>query len=103
MLEKTITANNKVRANPQYPIVAGVDKDNVPQLVRTTADGRLDLGGVALPAWDRFEVAFIGATNNVATVVYRLDGNLVGTWTFTYRHGAVADDDDVISGVFTTP
>jgi hypothetical protein len=99
VLEITITGNQKLRANQQYPVVAGVDKDKVPRLVRTDADGRLELSGVSIPTFDAFAVAYYGATNNVHTVIYTRNGTEVARWTFTYVGGAAADDDDVASGV----
>src|SRR4051812_42314065 len=103
MLEKTITQNNKVRASTQYPIIAGVDKDNVPQLLRVKPDGTIDLGGVTMPVWETFQVNYIGSTNNIGTVIFKVQSNEVGRFTFTYRNGAAADDDDIATGAFTTP
>jgi hypothetical protein len=103
MLEKTITQNNKVRASTQYPIIAGVDKDNVPQLLKVKADGTIDMGGVTMPVWETFEVQFYGSTNNIHYVIFKVQSNEVGRWTFTYRNGALVDDDDIATGGFTTP
>jgi hypothetical protein len=103
MLEQTLTSNNKVRLDPQYPVVAGVDDERVPQLLKVKSDGTIDLGGVTLPVWDTFATAYYGSTNNVHTVIYTLSGNEVARWTFTYRNGAAADDDDIATGVFLIP
>lgn len=103
MLELTITGNNKVRLNPQYPLIAGVDKDNIPRLIRADADGRLDLGGVIIPEFDTFVPAYVGSTNNIATVIYKKAGTEVARWTFTYVGSGAADNDRISSGVFTKP
>jgi hypothetical protein len=99
VLEIAIVNHTKLRANQQYAIVAGIDKDKVPRLVRTDADGRLELSGAQIPTFDTFAVAYYGATNNVQTVIYTLAGTEVARWTFTYAGGGAADDDDVIAGV----
>jgi hypothetical protein len=99
VLEIAIVNNNKLRANQQYPIVAGIDKDKVPRLVRTDPDGRLELSGAQIPTFDAFAVGYYGTTNNVHTVIYTLVGTEVARWTFTYAGGGAADDDDVIAGV----
>jgi hypothetical protein len=103
MLEKTITSNNKVRLNPQYPIVAGVDKDNVPRLLRTDDDGRIDLGGVILPEWDSVVLAYFTSTNNVQTAIYKLVGVEVARFTFTYVGGGAADNDRLATATFSKP
>lgn len=99
MLEITITGNQKLRANQQYPVIAGADDDKVPRLVKVDPDGRLELSGAQIPTFDAFAVAYYGTTNNVHTVIYTRSGTEVARWTFTYVGGAAADDDDVASGV----
>lgn len=101
-LEKTLTANNKVRLSIEYPVVAGVDKDNVPQLLKLNPDGRLDLGGVILPKWDSFSIINYGATNNARYVIYFLTGIEVARWTLVYFGGAAADNDLISSGTLST-
>jgi len=103
VLEKTITTNHKVRADAQYPIMAGVDPDLVPQLIKVKSDGTIDLGGIIMPDWDAFSCSYYPATNNVHVVIFTLQSNEVARWTFTYRNGAVADNDDLTSGIFLVP
>jgi hypothetical protein len=101
-LEKTLTGNQKVRLNPQYPVVAGADSNNVPRFLRLDEDGRLDCG-VVIPAFDDFTVAYWTGTNNIKTVIYTLESNEVARWTFTYVGGGVADNDKLLRGSFTRP
>lgn len=102
MLEKTLTAGNKVRADPQYPVIA-VDKDNVPRFLLVKPDGTLDLGGVVIPKFDNFTIQYFGSTNNVRYVIYTLASVEVGRWTFVYAGSGAADNDKLTSGAFTTP
>jgi hypothetical protein len=103
VLEQTLVSNNKVRLNPQYPVIAGVDENKIPQLLKVKTDGTLDLGGVTLPVFETFTVNYIGSTNNIGTVIFYVQSNEVARWTFTYRNGAVADDDDIMTGALTFP
>lgn len=43
MLEQTLTNNEKVRLNPQYPVIAGIDLNAVPRLIKTDENGYLIL------------------------------------------------------------
>lgn len=43
--------------------------------------------------YDQIDITYIGATNNINTVVYSLDGSTVATLTFTYASAGAADDD----------
>ena len=43
--------------------------------------------------YDEIDITYIGATNNINTVVYSLDGATVATLTFTYASAGAADDD----------
>jgi len=43
--------------------------------------------------YDEIDITYIGATNNINTVVYSLDGSTVATLTFTYASAGAADDD----------
>jgi hypothetical protein len=50
----------------------------------------------SLPVYDYFEITYFGATNNIATIVYKTGGSggsTVATLTFTYVGGGVANDD----------
>jgi len=102
-LEQTLTSNVKVRINPQYPVIAGVDKDRVPQLIKVKPDGTLDLGGVTIPPWDTIQVTYVGSTNNVNQVIYKLSGNQVAHWAFTYLASGAANDDLLIGATFAIP
>jgi hypothetical protein len=102
LFEKTLNSNNKVRAASQYPIVAGVDKNKVPQLLLTDEDGRLLLGGgAALPEWETFDLEYWGATNNLKTVIYKVAGEEVARIALTYRSGGAADNDLLSGGTLT--
>lgn len=100
-LEITLTGNNKVRLNQQYPVVAGVDGNNVPRIIRTDEEGVIDFGGIIYPKFTDWSITYFGATNNIRYVIYTLQGNEVARWTFAYRNGGVADNDLVTSGAFT--
>lgn len=43
--------------------------------------------------YDEIDITYIGATNNINTVVYSLDSSTVATLTFTYASAGAADDD----------
>ncbi len=58
-------------------------------------------GSVNLPRWNSRTFAYQGSTNNVTTIVYKLDGVTVATQRFTYVAAGVADDDDVASETIT--
>ena len=54
--------------------------------------------GFALPAYDYFAIAYIGATNNISTITYKTGGSggtTVAVLTFTYVAAGAADDDKV--------
>lgn len=54
--------------------------------------------GFALPAYDYFAIAYIGATNNISTITYKTGGaagTTVAVLTFTYVAAGAADDDKV--------
>lgn len=50
-------------------------------------------GGI--PTWDSRAFTYVGSTNNVNVVTYKLAGVSVATVTYTYVLAGVADDDDV--------
>ena len=61
---------------------------------------------LALPPHDHATFAYVGATNNISTIVGRLggaSGTVVGTLTFTYVASGVADDDDIATMALTVP
>lgn len=102
MLEKTLTGNAKVRLNPQYVAVAGVDDDAVPRILHTDKDGNLILGGgPALPTWETFDLEYWGATNNLKTVIYKVASVEVARIALTYRSGGAADNDLLAGGTLT--
>jgi hypothetical protein len=104
VLEIAITDNQKLRANTQYPIVAGIDKDRVPRLVLTDPEGRLIIGGGAsLPEWETFDLEYWGVTNNLKTVIYKVGATEVARIALTYRSGGAADNDLLTGGTLTIP
>lgn len=54
--------------------------------------------GFEIPAHDEIAITYIGATNNIDTVVYKKDGATVATLTMSYA-AAGAADDDLLTGV----
>lgn len=53
-------------------------------------------GSSVTPIHDYKSISYIGDTNNIDSIVYKLggaDGDVVATRTFTYLNGAAADDD----------
>jgi len=48
---------------------------------------------------DKVEISYIGATNNIDTVVYSLDGVTVATLTMAYIGGVPATDDALLASV----
>jgi hypothetical protein len=104
MLEQTITGNNKVRLDIEYPIVAGVDKDSVPQLLQVDDEKNLKtvtIAGFALPPYDKLLLDYYGSTNNIKHAVYYKQGVIVATLTLTYVGGAAADNDRPASVIRT--
>jgi hypothetical protein len=102
LLEKTLTANNKVRLSSQYHAVAGVDENAVPRILLTDDQGRLILGGgAALPEWETFELEYWGLTNNLKTVIYKVGTEEVARIALTYRSGGAADNDLLSGGTLT--
>lgn len=108
MLEKTITANNKVRLNPQYVLISGVDANNVPRLFRTKPDGTLALGGLTLPDWDEFSLDYYATPlkTNLKTVIYLVGVPLgvpleVARIELTYVGGGLVENDVLVGGVLT--
>ena len=43
-----------------------------------------EIAGFEIPAYDQIDIAYYGATNNIATVQYLKDGTPVATLTLTY-------------------
>jgi hypothetical protein len=102
VFEKTLNSNHKVRAATQYSLVAGVDKDKVPQLLLVDPEGRLLLGGgAALPEWETFELEYWTTTNNLKTVIYKVGTDEVARIALTYRNGGAADNDLLSGGTLT--
>jgi len=61
-----------------------------------------NIPGFDIPTHDHIATTYHGATNNLATVVYRLGGaagTLVATLTFTYVGGVPVVDDARLSTV----
>lgn len=52
---------------------------------------------MTIPPNDEMVFTYFGATTNVQTITYKLNGSTVATQTFTYVNGGVADDDLVAS------
>lgn len=103
MHEKTLQGNHKVRLSTQYQVVAGKDRNAVPQILATDDQGRLILGGISLPEWKTFALEYWGATNNLKTVIYYYDAVEVARIGLTYRSGGAADNDLLTGGALTIP
>ncbi len=43
-----------------------------------------NLQGFQVPEYDEIDITYYGVTNNIATVVYSKNGNIVATLTLTY-------------------
>lgn len=57
-------------------------------------------GGFAIPDFDHMALTYFGATNNVASQVFKRGGaagTTVATLTYTYTGGGAADDDRIAS------
>lgn len=74
----------------------------VPKLLKVDGQGQLyTVAGALLgaaPPHDEIQLDYYGSTNNLQTVVYRLENETVATWTLTYAGGGAADND-ILSGV----
>jgi hypothetical protein len=58
-------------------------------------------GGMNIPPNDEMVFTYVASTNNVSTIVYKLNGSTVATQTFTYVNSGVADNDDIASIVLS--
>ena len=61
-----------------------------------------NIAGLNIPQHDYIDVSYVGATNNISTVVYKeggASGTTVATLTFTYIGGTPAADDADIATV----
>jgi hypothetical protein len=73
------------------------EKDALNLIIRLlAAQGGITGDGFEIPPYDDIVIAYIGATNNIDTVTYSKDGDVVATLTFTYAAAGAADDDLVI-------
>jgi hypothetical protein len=55
-----------------------------------------NIAGFNIPQFTSVELNYVGATNNLSTVVYKEGATTVATLTFTYVGGAPgADDADI--------
>lgn len=43
-----------------------------------------EIAGFEIPAYDEIDITYYGSTNNIATVQYLKDSNVVATLTLTY-------------------
>lgn len=51
------------------------------------------LQGFQIPEYDQLDLTYYGATNNIATVVYKKSGSTVATLTLTYSVQPPTTDD----------
>lgn len=61
--------------------------------------------GLNVPNHDHIAIAYVGATNNIATVTYKVggaSGTTVAVLTFTYVGGTPSTDDALIASVERT-
>lgn len=55
--------------------------------------------GFVIPAHDEIDCTYVGSTNNLSTVVYKLASSTLATLTFTYVGGTPAADDALIATI----
>jgi len=58
-----------------------------------------NIAGLNIPQHTAVELNYVGATNNLDTVVYKEGSNTVATLTFTYVGGTPSSDDANIATV----
>ena len=58
-----------------------------------------NLPGFGIPEYDRVDLTYVGATNNLATAVYKKSTTTVATLTFAYIGGTPSSDDADIATV----
>ena len=56
-------------------------------------------GGFSIPQYDSVTVTYVGSTNNVNTVVYKLNTTTVATLTVAYVGGAPSTNGALVSTV----
>jgi hypothetical protein len=57
------------------------------------------LQGFQIPEYDELTLTYYGATNNIATVLYKKTGAIVSTLTLTYSVQPPIADDEKLVGV----
>lgn len=57
------------------------------------------LQGFQIPEYDELALTYYGATNNIATVVYKKSGSTVATLTLTYSVQPPVANDAKLTGV----
>lgn len=85
------------------PLTAGtaiIGKVGIDQTTNGTTNAVFVKNGMSfsIPAFDYQAFTYVGATNNVSTIVFKSGGSggaTVATLTFTYVAAGAADDDDV--------
>ncbi len=59
--------------------------------------GNSNSGGFIIPPYNSITFTYVGATNNVATQVFKQGATTVSTLTYTYAAAGAADNDKVTS------
>ena len=55
--------------------------------------------GLQIPDHNQVALSYVGSTNNVNTVIYKMNGTPVATLTFTYAGGVPSSNDALILSV----
>jgi hypothetical protein len=58
-----------------------------------------NIAGFNIPQFSSIELNYVGATNNLSTVVYKEGAATVATLTFTYVGGTPSSDDADIATI----
>jgi hypothetical protein len=62
-------------------------------------EGAAGIPGMAIPVHDSVHMTYVGSTNNLNTVVYKLAGSTRATLTFVYVGGTPSADDAKVESI----
>ena len=85
--------------------VAGVDSSANPQLLKVNSNGELIVaagGGFDIPDYNNLAITYVGSTNNIRTVVYKMGTAAVATLTMAYTVEPPTSDNAKLSTVTKT-
>lgn len=77
------------------PILGDGQNNLLRKITENTYQSAGSVSGFQIPPFDEIELSYYGSTNNISTVSYKKDGNVVKVLYITYVGGGVADNDRI--------